>query len=180
MTLTLRTPAPLAVEGRPSVWKSAAHLLALPSPVAVTSPQSGASVTASGWVTLPPSPFAGQLSSHLPWSASGDADPPNLGATRGHGSPFGVNIWPPSSITGQQLREVGVPLSLLPESVTLSRSPSFRDFPGSVSGDAHPPNLCATRGHGSPFGLAIRSPSDIGRRHDWPVQVAASLLHRRF
>lgn len=72
VTLPVRTPAPLAVEGRPSVWKSASLPLALPSPVTLPSPHSGASVTA-------PRSVARQ--------DSGDADSPNFTTTHGHGSP---------------------------------------------------------------------------------------------
>jgi hypothetical protein len=42
------------------------------------------------------------------WSVSGNTDPPTLGATRSHGSPFGLNIWPPAGITGHRLRGVVV------------------------------------------------------------------------
>lgn len=86
---------------------------------------------------------------------------PQLALTR---HPPRLNIRPPSGVTGQQLRGVDVPPSLLPESITLPRSPSLRDLPGSASDDAAPPNPGTTCGHGSPFGRDMQWTSDITDR----------------
>lgn len=93
------------------VWKSAALPPPLLASVTITSPQFGASVTASrvghsarpsrhGTPRLPFPPG-------LPGSVSGDADRPDLAATPGHHPHSGLHVRLLRRVTGRPLRAVG-------------------------------------------------------------------------
>ena len=153
-------------------WSLSRHALAHASSVDLTTSDSVTGSSRGGRQTLtghPASP-CGPPPADLQARVTGGRSPPNLGVTPVHESPLRLNIRPPSGVTGQWLREVGAPSSVLsarPSSLEIRRtSPrtsgiSHRHVPQSwlpplLPESVTPPGRPVTGRPASPSPLAFR------------------------